>query len=42
MPGVSIVTAAQIVNGTLNANETLALADRACAQLLRAGAGVAA
>lgn len=28
MPGVSIITSAQIVNGTLNVNETIALAER--------------
>ena len=42
IPGVSIVTAAQIVNGTLNVNETLALADRACMALCAEPAGVTA
>ncbi len=37
--GVHIVNSAHIVNGTLNTNETIALADRAVAPLLRA-AGV--
>lgn len=36
VPGVHIVTAAQIVNGTLNVNETLGLADAATMQLLAA------
>ena len=36
IPNIYIVTAAQIVNGTLNVNETLALADRACAGLFGA------
>jgi protoporphyrinogen oxidase len=34
IPGVYVVNSAQIVNGTLNANETIQLADRAAAQLL--------
>ena len=42
IPGIQIVTAAQIVNGTLNVNETLALADRACQDLVREPAGVPA
>ncbi|MFO0935104.1 MAG: NAD(P)/FAD-dependent oxidoreductase [Gemmataceae bacterium] len=34
VPGLSIATSAQIVNGTLNVNETLTLADRASEHLL--------
>lgn len=33
IPGVHLVSSAQIVNGTLNVNETVALADRAVAEL---------
>jgi protoporphyrinogen oxidase len=36
VPGVYIANSAQIVNGTLNANETVALAERASAALLPA------
>ena len=35
--GVHVVTAAQIVNGTLNVNETLTLADRGAAAVLTTG-----
>jgi protoporphyrinogen oxidase len=34
LPGVYVVNSAQIVNGTLNANETIQLAERSAAQLL--------
>jgi hypothetical protein len=34
VPGVHLVSSAQIVNGTLNLNETVGLADRAAAGLL--------
>jgi peptidoglycan-N-acetylglucosamine deacetylase len=34
VPGVHLVTSAQIVNGTLNVNETVQLADRAARELL--------
>jgi protoporphyrinogen oxidase len=34
VPGVDLVTSAQIVNGTLNVNETVQLAERAAADLL--------
>ena len=34
IPGLSIATSAQIVNGTLNVNETLTLADRATEEIL--------
>jgi protoporphyrinogen oxidase len=34
VPGVYVVSSAQIVNGTLNANETVQLAERAAARLL--------
>ena len=34
IPGVHLVSSAQIVNGTLNVNETVALADRAVRELL--------
>jgi protoporphyrinogen oxidase len=34
VPGLSVVNSAHIVNGTLNVNETLQLADRATAELL--------
>jgi peptidoglycan-N-acetylglucosamine deacetylase len=34
VPGVHLVTSAQIVNGTLNVNETVALAERAARRLL--------
>lgn len=37
-PGVHLVTSAQIVNGTLNVNETVQLAERAVVTLLEAGA----
>ena len=37
VPGVFHVNTAQIVNGTLNVNETVALADRAARDLLEAG-----
>ena len=30
LPGVYLVNSAQIANGTLNVNETLALAERRC------------
>ena len=39
VPGVSFVSSAQIVNGTLNVNETVARAERALAELDVAGAG---
>jgi protoporphyrinogen oxidase len=35
VPGVDLVTSAQIVNGTLNVNETLQLAERAAKKLIR-------
>lgn len=35
VPGVHLVSSAQIVNGTLNVNDTLALAERASKHLLR-------
>lgn len=35
VPGVHLVTSAQIVNGTLNVNETVQLAERAARHLLR-------
>ena len=38
VPGVHIVTSAQIVNGTLNVNETVGLAERAARDLLDARA----
>jgi protoporphyrinogen oxidase len=38
VPGVRIVTSAQIVNGTLNVNETVQLAERAARDLLGDGA----
>ena len=38
VPGVHIVTSAQIVNGTLNVNETVGLAERAARDLLGARA----
>lgn len=38
LPGVYIATSAQIVNGTLNANETVALADRLAPQVAAAEA----
>jgi protoporphyrinogen oxidase len=38
IPGVSLVTSAQIVNGTLNVNETIKLADNAARELLAADA----
>ena len=34
VPGVHLVTSAQIVNGTLNVNETVGLAERAARHLL--------
>jgi hypothetical protein len=34
VPGVYIVNSAHILNGTLNVNETIRLADTALAQLL--------
>ena len=37
VPGVSLVTSAQIVNGTLNVNETVQLAERAARDLLPDG-----
>jgi protoporphyrinogen oxidase len=37
MPGVHLVSSAQIVNGTLNVNDTVMLADRAAAALLVGG-----
>ena len=36
MPGVHVVNSAQIVNGTLNVNETIKLAESAIPELLRA------
>jgi peptidoglycan-N-acetylglucosamine deacetylase len=38
VPGVELVTSAQIVNGTLNVNETVQLAERAASELVGAGA----
>ncbi len=38
LPGVFVATSAQIVNGTLNANETVGLAERAVAELFTATA----
>jgi len=38
LPGVYVATSAQIVNGTLNANETVALADRLAPQIAAAEA----
>ena len=35
VPGIHIVNSAQIVNGTLNVNETVGLAERALAELLK-------
>jgi protoporphyrinogen oxidase len=35
IPGVYIVNSAHIVNGTLNVNETIQLANRTCSELLR-------
>ncbi len=35
IPGIDLVTSAQIVNGTLNVNETLQLAERAANEMLR-------
>ena len=37
LPGIHLVNSSQIVNGTLNVNETLALAGRAGAHLMSAG-----
>jgi hypothetical protein len=37
--GLHLVSSAQIVNGTLNVNETVELAERAAAALAGAGAG---
>lgn len=37
IPGVDLVTSAQIVNGTLNVNETLQLAERAANEMLSRG-----
>ena len=36
VPGVHVVNSAQIVNGTLNVNETIKLAESAIPELLRA------
>jgi len=36
-PGIHVVTSAQILNGTLNVNETIQLAERSIPQLLSAG-----
>jgi hypothetical protein len=36
LPGVHVVSSAQILNGTLNVNETLDLAARGAAELLEA------
>jgi hypothetical protein len=33
VPGLHVVSSAQIVNGTLNVNETIELAERAAGQL---------
>lgn len=41
IPGLSIVNSAHIVNGTLNVNETVALADAAARRLMAAGADTA-
>jgi protoporphyrinogen oxidase len=41
LPGVFLVNSAHIVNGTLNVNETVQLAERAARQLLAAPAGAA-
>jgi protoporphyrinogen oxidase len=40
LPGIHIVTSAHIVNGTLNVNETVALAEDAAPRLLAAAAAV--
>jgi protoporphyrinogen oxidase len=39
LPGVYMVNSAHIVNGTLNVNETIRLADLAAAQLMASRAG---
>jgi protoporphyrinogen oxidase len=41
VPGLHLVSSAQIVNGTLNVNETVELAERAATTLANAGAGAA-
>jgi protoporphyrinogen oxidase len=39
LPGVSVISSAQIVNGTLNVNETLEIADRGLNHLLHRSVG---
>jgi hypothetical protein len=41
VPGLHVVNSAHIVNGTLNVNETVQLAERAAARLLEATAPAA-
>jgi len=36
LPGVYVVNSAQIVNGTLNVNETIRLAEQSLSTILRA------